>query len=1466
MLFVPRPPSSVSPFSQLRPLGLLLTALLAIAAPLSAAIGTWNGSWPPPAGSYNTGNDANVPVSAVVQESPQQITLTLHRAGAYTIYRKLRDETSWGTALVTLPAGSTSYVDTAVTAGVAYEYRLVLTRTPQSAASGYVIAGIRVDQTAPRGRVVLVVTTAIANGLPAELDAYQRDLGADGWTVHTLTVTPGNYGGTGNLHQSIRADIQTLNTAYPGELKNVILLGRVPVPRSGLIDGGRPDGHYSSFAEATDSYYAEMDGNWNDTGTNIQYSTSSNFFQNIAGDGLFDASTVSALGTGQKIDLGFGRIDLSYGQTSEIATTRMYLQKLARYRRAANDFQPGRRGVIRKGYDNVDEAGWMSLPSLLGAGNIVAVTSTADLPANPTGRYDTDGLFTRENQQGPFLFYFKGTGMLDDRDDDSRAVFWSGMQSHWGFWADSGGGKMPARLAADSFTLSFTWSIWGIRHLYHRLGLGGDMGDMLRTTINNSSSFSGFYPYVTGGTTNGDKNGRLWISHMGDPTLRLFPVRPPVNLAASPSGASDVSLSWTGSDDTGLLGVHVYRAPAPTGPWTRLTTAGSPLLGNTYTDTPPTPGDWTYSVRAVKLETTPCGTYLNPSLGATVTAQTETASTPLAITTTTLPAAAWQTKGSITLQATGGNQPYTWSLVGGTLPTGMTLSSDGTISGTPARGGETFQPVFQVSDFRGATAQIGYELGVTTRRTLSIPVIADTMAKSSVSFVDYNYGTSNGLAVVKSAYTAPLYTDSIAFLRFSLPALAEGERLDAARLCLTMGSGSATTTTTTLTASLLADSMDNWVEGILSGWSSTGSSLTYTNRPTSLNATVPAVTLLGALAPNARISMNILSHCAATLANDPARIASWIIGSNTISSLTICSRENPPAVHPVVELEITHAPLITLARPLSGSATIPSGQGIVLSSVVTDSSAVTNAWSTISGPGVVTFENTGSASTTAGFSAPGRYSLLLTSDDGELVTQQLVDVRVVSTASTIRTDNLVLYYRFNESGGATASDSAPDGVPHPAALGNTTGLLWSPSGGRSSGALNFSTNLLSLQTPDEAALDNTNRLSVALWLNPAAATLDANPRGLLSKRVFYNDQDAYSVYTQNGLVCARFNGGNFTVSTTTAVLTAGKWTHLAVVYDGTLAGTANCVKIYVNGVAVPVTGGNETDASIPNTTASLWIGQLGGNTSYTFQGLMDELRLYRGRALGASDVAELMASEAPRLTIAAPVDAPVSGEPFALTATLTDAGLPLSSDSVTLQWSKPAGTPVVAFSTPAALSTAATATGDGSITLRLAADDGAVGTFVDTTLAITAATLNYAAWSAQITWPVGADSTATGDPDGDGFSNLLEYALAFDPLSADSATHRPSVSIVDGHLAFSFTRDSALSTLTYEVQASPDLSPNSWITLARSTAGTATTSVNSGALSINETTTGDLRRVTIVDATALSGVSRRFLRLLVTQP
>ncbi len=57
------------------------------------------------------------------------------------------------------------------------------------------------------------------------------------------------------------------------------------------------------------------------------------------------------------------------------------------------------------------------------------------------------------------------------------------------------------------------------------------------------------------------------------------------------------------------------------------------------------------------------------------------ASAQVAITTTALPAGNTSNIYTATLAATGGTAPYTWQLTGGSLPTGLTLSSSGVISG-----------------------------------------------------------------------------------------------------------------------------------------------------------------------------------------------------------------------------------------------------------------------------------------------------------------------------------------------------------------------------------------------------------------------------------------------------------------------------------------------------------------------------------------------------------------------------------------------------------------------------------------------------------------------------------------------------------------------------------------------------------------------------------------------------------------
>ncbi len=71
---------------------------------------------------------------------------------------------------------------------------------------------------------------------------------------------------------------------------------------------------------------------------------------------------------------------------------------------------------------------------------------------------------------------------------------------------------------------------------------------------------------------------------------------------------------------------------------------------------------------------------------------------PLTITTTTLPDAKIGTVyNSVSLTATGGTPPYSWSFASGALPTGMGLSGGGVISGTPTVSG-TFNFTVKATD------------------------------------------------------------------------------------------------------------------------------------------------------------------------------------------------------------------------------------------------------------------------------------------------------------------------------------------------------------------------------------------------------------------------------------------------------------------------------------------------------------------------------------------------------------------------------------------------------------------------------------------------------------------------------------------------------------------------------------------------------------------------------------------------
>ncbi|MDB6065506.1 MAG: Fibronectin type domain protein [Pedosphaera sp.] len=577
-----------------------------------------------------------VQVSATVQSAPPQITLSwaqdviIDPPISYTVYRKPQMGTNWGTG--TLLAGTTtSYVDNNVTNGGAYEYQIVR-QTSLYNGYGYIYAGLNAPLTEWRGKVLLVVDNTYATNLSSELTRLQQDLVGDGWTVLRQDVAR-----TQSV-ASVKALIQAQYTADTNNVKAVFLFGHVPVPYSGDIvpDGHEPDHH---GAWPADLYYGDMTGVWTDTSVNdTRAGLGRN--QNIPGDGKFDQSTIPV-----PVKLMVGRVDLANlpGQlaydspptfTSELELLRNYLNKDHNFRFKLIDLP--RRGLVgdyvgvRNG-EAVAASGWRNFAPFFGATNITSLPNQGTwIPTLATNGYlwayaCGSGDWNALNGIGNQGMYFTGTS-TELVGTDIRAAFVLFFGSWFGDW-DSQDNLMRSVLATPTYGLACGWS--GSPHWFcHHMGLGEPIGYSARLTQNNGTN--GLYQNESNNAA-----GLVHVALMGDPTLRMHVVGPAANLARH-AYSGGISLSWSASPEA-VAGYYVYRATYAGGPFARLNDS---LVGSTnYTDASVAAGTYVYMVRAVKLESTPSGSYTNASQGIFTTETVGYMSPPTVVVAATTPTA-----------------------------------------------------------------------------------------------------------------------------------------------------------------------------------------------------------------------------------------------------------------------------------------------------------------------------------------------------------------------------------------------------------------------------------------------------------------------------------------------------------------------------------------------------------------------------------------------------------------------------------------------------------------------------------------------------------------------------------------------------------------------------------------------------------------------------------------------------------
>ena len=541
------------------------------------------------------GDSLSIQAEATIINSPASITVTWPSdadASNFILYRKLKTSTTWGSVLATLPASANQYVDAAVSSGIIYDYKIQMSSSSTPIKYGYLSSGVDVKANSNRGIAIVVIENSfITNPVyQAAIDLLLLDLENDGWFPKSIYVNKTD------LVPSVKSAIIAKYNEDSNTTKLLVLFGNVPVPYSGDIN---PDGHPDhKGAWPTDTYYADMDGVWNDASVNDIVSSNIRN-HNIPGDGKFDEDYIPS-----NLELQVGRVDLSdlpaYSATEENLLIK-YLNKLHRFKTGQlvvkekalidDEFTSYTEGFSQNGYKNFS--------ALVGRNNI----SKADYFTQLSYNTSTSGTYLWSFGCGAGNYTSAaGIGSSTNFASDSlSSVFTMLFGSYFGDWNYSNAFLRSA--LASGNTLTNAWAgrpNWQYQHM----AMGENIGYSTLLTQNNSSL------YVANSVYSG-LSRMVSINLMGEPSLRNNYIPTPINLTVLSTGISN-TLNWNAGGSE--IGYNIYRRYSDSTNFLKLN--ASILTGTNFTDNALTiPGTVYYYVKAVEKKVSPSGTYDNESLG-----------------------------------------------------------------------------------------------------------------------------------------------------------------------------------------------------------------------------------------------------------------------------------------------------------------------------------------------------------------------------------------------------------------------------------------------------------------------------------------------------------------------------------------------------------------------------------------------------------------------------------------------------------------------------------------------------------------------------------------------------------------------------------------------------------------------------------------------------------------------------------
>ncbi|WP_157572069.1 beta strand repeat-containing protein [Hydrogenophaga taeniospiralis] len=254
------------------------------------------------------------------------------------------------------------------------------------------------------------------------------------------------------------------------------------------------------------------------------------------------------------------------------------------------------------------------------------------------------------------------------------------------------------------YTQTFTWnggaqpwSGFQVTNLPAGLSITGTTANSV--TVSGTPTQAGSFTLNVFATDSSTGNGpytvgQAFVLSVAAPGLALTPAATTFNTPY----ASPYSQSFTASGGTGPYSYAMTAGSLP---------SGVSFSGNTVSGTPTVPGSTNFTITATDTGSTGTGAPFSIAQNYTLTV----AAAAIVVSPATLPGATAGTAYSQTLSASGGVAAYGFSLSAGSLPTGLTLTTGGALSGTPTEAG-SFNFTVTATDANSQTGSRAYTLVV----------------------------------------------------------------------------------------------------------------------------------------------------------------------------------------------------------------------------------------------------------------------------------------------------------------------------------------------------------------------------------------------------------------------------------------------------------------------------------------------------------------------------------------------------------------------------------------------------------------------------------------------------------------------------------------------------------------------------------------------------------------------------------